>query len=163
LKILSFTLGLKVGKVSDLGLESLLKVVVMQKQVFFPTGSVLFREGDPAEGAYLILTGEVGTEMESPQKESLALASVQPPAYLGLVDSVAGEKYSCTGRAVRDTRGIFIPRSELLTNFSQPETKLELLRALANEVSGSYKELRMVRDKHSKRSGPRKRISQPSA
>ncbi len=154
---------MKVVKFLTLGWESLHNVIAMQKQVFFPTGSVLFREGDPAEGAYLILTGEVTTAMESPTKESLHLASVQPPAYLGLVDSVAGEKYSCTGRAVRDTRGIFIPRSELLTNFSNPETKLELLRALANEVSGSYKELRMVRDRHSKRSGPRKRTSQPSA
>lgn len=140
--------------------ETLSKVMANQKPVFFPTGSVLFREGDPADGAYLILSGEVSTAMEASSKRSLPLSCVQPPAYLALVDSIAGEKYSCTGRAVRDTQGIFIPRSELLTSFSNPETKLELLRALANEVSGSYKELRMVRDKHGKHSGPRKGNSQ---
>lgn len=118
---------------------------------------MLFREGDKAEGAYLILTGEVSTTMESSQKGRLPLGCVQPPAYVALVDSIAGEKYSCTGRAIRDTRGIFIPRSELLTSFSSPEAKLELLRALANEVSGSYKELRMVRDKFAGRSGSRRR------
>lgn len=150
-------------KFLPVGWETLLEVTSTQKQVFFPTGSVLFREGDPAEGAYLISTGEVSTAMESPSHGSLTLGHVQSPAYLALVDSLAGEKYSCTGRAVSDTLGVFIPRSELLTSFSNPETKLELLRALANEVSGSYKELRTVRDRHSKRSGPRKHNRQPSA
>jgi CRP-like cAMP-binding protein len=132
-------------------------VTAVQKPVFFPAGTILFREGEPAEGAYLIVTGEVSTTMESSQKGRLPLGNVAPPAYVGLVDALAGNKYSCTGRAMRDTRGIFVPRSELLANFSNPESKLELLRALAGEVSGSYRELRMVRDKFAGRSGPRRR------
>ena len=142
------------------GWETLPEVTSTQKQVFFPTGSVLFREGDRAEGAYFILTGEVSTAMESRSRGNLPLGYVQSPAYLALVDSLAGEKYSCTGRAVRDTRGVFIPRSELVASFSNSENKLELLRALADEVNGSYRELKAVRDRHSKRSGPRKRNSQ---
>jgi len=132
-------------------------VTAVQKTVFFPAGSILFREGETAEGAFLILTGEVSTTMESLHKGRLPLANVAPPAYVALVDSIAGSKYSCTGHAVRDTRGIFIPRSELMANFSDPESKLELLRALANEVSGSYRELRMVRDRFAGRSAPRHR------
>jgi CRP-like cAMP-binding protein len=132
-------------------------VTAVQKTVFFPAGSILFREGDTAEGAFLILTGEVSTTMESSHKGRLPLANVAPPAYVALVDSIAGNNYSSTARAVRDTRGIFIPRSEILANFSDPESKLELLRALANEVSGSYRELRMVRDKFAGRSAPRHR------
>jgi CRP-like cAMP-binding protein len=144
-------------KVLPTVLGDLTHVTATQKQVFFPSGSVLFREGDKAEGAYLILTGEVSTTMESSQKGKLPLGCVEPPAYVALVDSIAGENYSCTGRAVRDTRGVFIPRSELLTSFSNPQSKLELLRALAHEVSGSYKELRVVRDKFVGRSGTRRR------
>lgn len=128
-----------------------------EKQVFFPSGSVLFREGEKADGAYFIMTGEVSTSMESPEKGALPLGRVQPPAYLALVDSIAGERYSCTTRALRDTRGIFIPRTALLSTISSEGANLDLLKAVAEEVSGSYEELRTVRDKFCGRSGSRKR------
>lgn len=129
-----------------------------QKQVFFPSGSVLFREGEKADGAYLILTGEVSTSMDSPQKGPLPLSRVQSPAYLALVDSIAGEEYSCTSRALKDTRGIFIPRDKLLQAIGAQGPNLDLLKAVANEVSGSYEELRTVRDRFCGRSGARKRL-----
>ncbi len=127
-----------------------------RKQVFFPSGAILYKEGDKAEGAYFILTGEVATSMGSAANGSLPISHVHPPAYLALVDSIAGENYSCTSMAMRDTRGVFIPRDELLTGFGKPEEKLALLRALAEEVSGSYEELRTVRDKYCGRSGTHK-------
>jgi CRP-like cAMP-binding protein len=135
------------------------QVVTAQQQVFFPSGSVLFKEGETAAGAYLIVTGEVTTSMEAAAKGTLALGTVQPPAYLALVDSIAGDRYSCTTRAVRDTKGFFIPREVLVDCMADHEKNLTLLQALANEVSASYHELRAVRDKFGGRSVTRKRIS----
>lgn len=128
-----------------------------QKQVFFPSGSVLFREGEKANGAYFIMTGEVSTSMDSAQKGTLPLAHVQSPAYVALVDSIAGESYSCTSRALRDTSGIFIPREVLLKTIGLQGPSLDLLKAVAEEVSGSYEELRTVRDRFCGRSAARKR------
>ncbi len=128
-----------------------------QQQVFFPSGSVLFREGEKAEGAYFIVSGEVFTSMDSSQKGMLPLGRVQSPAYLALVDSIAGERYSCTSRALRDTRGIFIPRNVLLNTIGSQGPNLNLLKAVAEEVSGSYEELRTVRDRFCGRSAARKR------
>lgn len=128
-----------------------------QKKVFFPSGSVLFREGEKAEGAYFIMTGEIATSMDSAHKGTLPLARVQPPAYLALVDSIAGERYSCTTRALRDSKGIFIPREVLLKTIGMQGPSLDLLKAVAEEVSGSYEELRTVRDRFSGRSAGRKR------
>lgn len=133
-------------------------MIAAQQQMFFPSGSVLFKEGDKAEGAFLIVTGEVATSMEAAAKGTLTLATVQPPAYLALVDSIAGDRYSCTTRAVRDTKGVFIPREVLLDTISNQGPNLTLLHALANEVSASYHELRSVRDKFGGRSVTRKRI-----
>jgi CRP-like cAMP-binding protein len=128
-----------------------------QRQVFFPSGSVLFREGEQASGAYFITTGEVFTTMESPQKGMLPLARVQSPGYVALVDSIAGECYSCTSRALRDTKGVFIPREALLNTIGTQGPNLDLLKAVAEEVSGSYDELRTVRDRFCGRSAARKR------
>jgi len=130
-----------------------------QKQLFFPSGSVLFREGESADGAYFILTGEVSTSMDSTSKSRLPLGRVQSPAYLALVDSIAGERYSCTCRALRDSKGIFIPRPALLNAISAQGANLELLKAVAEEVSGSYQELRTVRDKFCGRSAARRRVN----
>lgn len=134
------------------------QVITAQQQVFFPSGAVLFKEGDKAEGAYLIVTGEVTATMEAPSKGRLPLRTVQPPAYLALVDSIAGDSYSCTTRAVRDTKGIFIPRQVLLDTINNQGPNLALLQALASEVSASYHELRNVRDRFGGRSVTRKRI-----
>lgn len=128
-----------------------------QKQVFFPCGAVLFREGEKAEGAYFILTGEIASTMESREKGTLPLGRTQSPAYLALVDSISGEHYSCTARALRDTKGIFIPRATLLSTIASQGSNVELLKAVADEVSGSYAELRTVRDRFCGRSGSRKR------
>lgn len=133
-------------------------MIAAQQQMFFPSGSILFKEGDKAEGAFLIVTGEVTTSMEAPCKGRLPLGTIQPPAYLALVDSIAGDRYSCTTRAVRDTKGVFIPRQVLLDTISNQGTNLALLMALANEVSTSYHELRTVRDKFGGRSVTRKHI-----
>lgn len=128
-----------------------------QRQVFFPSGSVLFREGEKASGAYFITTGEIFTSMDSPQKGTLPLARVQSPGYVALVDSIAGECYSCTSRALRDTKGVFIPREVLLQTIGTQGPSLDLLKAVAEEVSGSYEELRTVRDRFCGRSAARKR------
>jgi CRP-like cAMP-binding protein len=139
--------------------SELIPVFTEEKQVSFPAGSVLFREGDPADGAYFIVSGEVTTSMESAEKGTLPLVHVQSPAYLALVDSMKGETYSCTSRALRDTKGIFLARLGLLAAMSQPGTNLALLKALAEEVSDSYEELRTVRDKFCGRSGSRRRMN----
>ncbi len=131
-------------------------MIANQPQVYFPSGTVLFREGEKAEGAYFIVTGEVTTCMESQEKGSLPLGCIHPPAYVALVDSIAGERYSCTMRALRDTRGVFIPRETLLRTMADQKNNISLLKALAEEVSTSYDELRTVRDKFCGRSGSRK-------
>lgn len=141
------------------GVPELVPIVTQQKPVYFPAGSILFREGEKAEGAYFILTGEVSTSMESPEKGALPLARTQPPAYLALVDSIGGEEYSCTGRALRDTRGLFIPRETVMSTIARPGANFGILKALANEVTGSYEELRTVRDKFCGRSAARKRVN----
>jgi CRP-like cAMP-binding protein len=133
-------------------------VFMHEMHVFFPAGSVLFREGDLAEGAYYILSGEVTTSMESTTQGSLSLVRIPSPAYLALVDSIKGEQYSCTSRALRDTGGVFIPRGALLTAMSVPGVNLPILKALAEEVSESYEELRIVRDRFCGRSASRKRV-----
>jgi CRP-like cAMP-binding protein len=131
-------------------------MIANQPQVYFPAGTVLFREGEKAEGAFFIVTGEVATFMESQHKGDLPLGCIHPPAYLALVDCIAGEKYSCTTRAMRDSRGIFIPRETLLETMADQKNNISLLKALAEEVSASYGELRTVRDKFCGRSGSRK-------
>ena len=134
-------------------------MVADQRQVYYPSGTVLFREGEKADGAFLIVTGEVTTSMEAPAKGKLALDTVQPPAYVALADSIAGDSYSCTTRALRDTKGFFIPRERLLKTISAQGPNLALLQALAIEVSASYQKLRAVRDKFGGRSVTRKRIT----
>lgn len=149
-------LGHMAGDVPKREMEGSEHMIAGQQQVFFPTGSVLFHEGDEAKGAYFILTGQLTTTMESTAKGPLPLGSVYPPAYVALVDSLSGGKYSCTTRAAHDTRGVFIPREKLLSMMSTQGDNLTLLKALADEVSGSYEELRNVRDKYCGRSAARK-------
>lgn len=90
-------------------------------------GRELFREGDPAEGLFLVVSGEIDIVKQSPGG-SRSLAQLGPGAILGEISLLTSEARSATGRAIVDTKLLHLP----MTAF----------RGLLNE--GSSAALKMV-------------------
>jgi CRP-like cAMP-binding protein len=71
-------------------------------------GGELFREGDPGDGLYLIVAGEVNVIKRSPGGEH-SLAQLGAGGVLGEMSLVTSEARSATGRALVDTRVLYLP------------------------------------------------------
>lgn len=71
-------------------------------------GDNLFREGDPGDGLFLVIAGEVNVIKRGPSGEH-SLARLGAGGVLGEMSLVTAEARSATGRALVDTRALFLP------------------------------------------------------
>jgi len=68
----------------------------------------LFREGDPGDGLFLVISGEIVVTKRAPAGEHL-LARLGPGGVLGEMSLVTADARSATGRARGDTRVLHLP------------------------------------------------------
>ena len=71
-------------------------------------GSELFREGEPGDGLFLVIDGEINITKSGPAGEH-SLARLGAGGVLGEMSLVTAEARSATGRALVDTRTLFLP------------------------------------------------------
>lgn len=75
-----------------------------------PAGVDLFREGDPGDGLYLVISGAVDVIKRGPRGER-SLARLGPGGVLGEMSLITHDVRSATGRAVSATRVLRLPAS----------------------------------------------------
>lgn len=71
-------------------------------------GADLFREGDPGDGLFLVISGEINVTKRAPDGEH-PLARLGPGGVLGEMSLVTSDARSATGRALADTRVLHMP------------------------------------------------------
>lgn len=96
---------------------------------------VLFRQGEPAHGLYLLLSGEATLRLESPLGDDVVLMPAIPGSVLGLPGLIGNMAYSmsCDAKAGAEIR--YLSREEfskLMLN--EPPLAMMMLRVLAAEV-----------------------------
>src|SRR5215831_7474422 len=79
------------------------------KSVKKEKGSILFRAGARASGAFLVRSGRVQLQLEG-AAGLYPTRVLGPGSILGLPATVSGEPYSLTARAEQDCQLDFIPR-----------------------------------------------------
>ena len=77
-------------------------------------GSVLFAEGEPARGVYILRTGSATVSISSSEGRVVALRVVRAGEVLGLNAVLRNSTYEATVKTVQPSRVSFIPRAELL-------------------------------------------------
>ena len=71
-------------------------------------GKDLFREGDPGDGLFLVISGEINVTKRAPGGEHL-LARLGPGGVLGEMSLVTADVRSATGRAIVESRVLRLP------------------------------------------------------
>ena len=96
---------------------------------------VLFAQGDPPGGLYVLKYGTVVLTMTSPQGGEIFRIPVDAGAVLGLPALIGNQPYSLTATAARGARLSFIPSDSFSRMMvEQPSLSLSVLRVLAAEV-----------------------------
>jgi CRP-like cAMP-binding protein len=80
----------------------------------FPKGALLFEQGFPVTGIYLVESGEVRILLPTGNRQNQLLEVAGPGTILGLSESISGENYKVTAEAGDQTSAAFIPRRGFL-------------------------------------------------
>jgi CRP-like cAMP-binding protein len=73
-----------------------------------PAGREIFREGEPGDGLFLVVSGEIDIVKDSPGG-ARSLAHLGAGSILGEISLLTSEARSATGRALVDTKVLHLP------------------------------------------------------
>jgi aspartate ammonia-lyase len=96
-------------------------------------GKDLFREGDPGDGLFLVISGEITVTKSAPGGEHL-LARLGPGGVLGEMSLVTADARSATGRALVDTRVLHVPAARFRDLLSADSVAAHKVVAAVAEV-----------------------------
>ena len=77
-------------------------------------GTVLFRQGEPARGVFVVLEGSVRLSLLRDDSRSIHVRTVGPGYLLGLPGVILRTAYLFTAKVSRDARVAFVEAEELL-------------------------------------------------
>lgn len=111
----------------------------------FSKGATLYRQGDPAEGIYLLETGAVRVLLPLSENQSQLLEVAGQGAILGLSETLSGDHYRVTAEAEETTAALFATGKKFVELIdSRHEFCMQVLRLLSENLHGLYHRFRSV-------------------
>lgn len=98
-------------------------------------GKVLFSEGEPARGIYIVRTGRASVSITSKEGRVVILRMATTGDVLGLNSVLSGSSYDATVKTLDPCRTDFIPRSELIDLLERPPGAKAMLALLSKELT----------------------------
>jgi CRP/FNR family cyclic AMP-dependent transcriptional regulator len=117
----------------------------IKEQAVFSKGALLFAEGRPARGAYILCDGRAKLSICSESGKRLMLRVAGPGEVLGLGASLSGDAYEVTAEMLDAAQVVFVKRKDLLKFLREnPATCMEVVRRLSEDLHGAYERVRSV-------------------
>lgn len=117
----------------------------IKSSAFYPAGSTLFLENEPAEGIYLLCSGKVKLSVSSRGGKTLILQLACPGEILGLSASMSGVPYEVTAETLHPAKVVFIRREDFLRFVNRfPEAYQAVTRQLNVQYGRACEQLRTV-------------------
>jgi CRP/FNR family transcriptional regulator len=134
----------------DLPKESLDHLEKIKYASAFPTGAVLFLEGQSARGVYIICNGRVKLSTTSRDGRTLILRIAESGEVLGLHASVSGQPYELTAETLQPCQLDFIKHDDFL-DFLQNhgDACLKAAEHLSQTCQSAYEMIRALGLSHS--------------
>src|SRR5208283_4748992 len=138
----------------DMPTESLKAFDEIKTLASFPRGTILFSEGRPVRGIYILCDGRAKLSICSDVAKRLTLRVAGPGEVLGLGAAMTNTPYEITAELVDNSQVAFIRRKDLIKFLREhPPTCLQVVRMLSQDVHGAYERVRTVgtvRARHSR-------------
>jgi CRP-like cAMP-binding protein len=102
----------------------------------YPKGTIVFEQGRPAKGVYIVLRGTVMLWLKVASGRQVPFRTAGPGCIMGLPASISGRPYSLGAKVVRDARIGFVPRKQLLELLRKDSQHCyRVVEILSDEVS----------------------------
>ncbi len=123
----------------------LAKLLEIRQTAWYPRGVVLFFEGEPARGIYVICSGEIKTFAHSAQGATVILRRVGRGEVLGISSSLSGSPYPVSAETLLPCQISFIPRAQFLAFLADhPNNYRTIIEALALQLQRSWEHTRIL-------------------
>jgi CRP-like cAMP-binding protein len=134
----------EVGFLRDLPREYLEQIARVARLVTYDALKVVFREGDPAQRVYVIVSGNVALEMCAPGVGCRRIMTVGPGELLGWSGLLERARLTATARTLEATRLVEVDAAQLLS-MCERNTALgyEIMRRAMQAVSERLSATRM--------------------
>ena len=99
-------------------------------------GKVLFAEGEPARGVFILRTGRVTVSISSSEGRVVILRIAQPGDVLGLNAVLRNAAYNTTVKTIESCRSDFVARAELIALIQKHQTAAQAIsQILSRELA----------------------------
>ena len=117
---------------------------LMSRRIF-PKGATVYRQGDPAEGIYLVETGAVRVLLPLSDNQNQLLEVAGPGTILGLSESLSADRYRVTAEAEETTNTSFATSKEFVDLIdTRHDFCMQVVRLLSENLHGLYHRFRSV-------------------
>jgi CRP/FNR family transcriptional regulator len=125
--------------------ESIRSFDEIKEQSVLAKGALLFGEGAPSRGVYILCEGRAKLSICSDSGKRLMLRVAGPGEVLGLGACLSGEAYEFTAELLDTAQVVFVKRKELLKFLREnPAICMEVVRRLSDDLHGAYERVRSI-------------------
>jgi CRP/FNR family transcriptional regulator len=129
----------------DMPTEALQAFDQIKSQAFYPRNSVLFAEGRPVRGVYILCDGRAKLSICSDSGRRMTLRVAGPGEVLGLGATLSNTPYEITAELLDNSQVVFVRRKELLRFLRErPEICIQIVRMLSQDLHGAYERVRSI-------------------
>jgi len=129
----------------DMPAESLKDFDAIKSLAIYPRGSVLFSEGRPVRGVYILCDGRAKLSICSDSGRRLTLRVAGPGEVLGLGAALSNTPYEITAELLDNSQVVFVRRKELLRFLrDHREVCLQVVHMLSQDLHGAYERVRSI-------------------
>ncbi len=108
-------------------------------------GTLLFAEGRPSRGIYVLCEGRAKLSICSENGKRLMLRIAGPGEVLGLGATMAGTAYEVTAELLDSSKVVFVKRKELLKFLrDHRETCMLVVQMLSQDLHAAYERVRSI-------------------
>lgn len=117
----------------------------IKSSMFYPAGTRLFLENEPARGIFLLCTGKAKLSVSSKGGKTLILQLARPGEILGLSATISGIPYEVSAETLYPSQVSFIRREDFISFIGRfPEAYQAVMRQLNSQYANACEQLRTV-------------------
>jgi CRP/FNR family transcriptional regulator, cyclic AMP receptor protein len=111
----------------------------------YPKGALLFLEGQPPRGVFILCTGRAKLSTTSAEGKTLILRIAEPGEVLGLTSVIAGTPYEATAETLEPTQANFISQADFVRFIDRhSEVGMKVAHQLTHNCKCAYDEVRSL-------------------
>ena len=135
---------------SGLDRRRLIELELIQQREIYPSGSMIFSEGEEPDGIFCVCSGKVKLSISSFDGRTIVTGIAASGDLIGKNALLSGKPYILTAEAIENSQLCFVKRDDFLKYLSQnANAGLKLAIKFGNELYEAYSEVRDITFKRS--------------